>query len=35
MAIAAIGYRGIKIWFVGDGVRIVLGCIGLFVLRVG
>lgn len=35
MAIAAVGHRGVKVWLVRDGVRVILDRIGLFVLRVG
>ena len=35
MTVAAAGHRGIEVWFVRDGVRIVLDRIGLFVLGVG
>ena len=35
MAIAAVGYRGIKVRLIGDGIGIVLDRISLLVLRVG
>ena len=35
MAIAAVGYRGIKVRLVRDGVGVVLDRIGLFILRGG
>ena len=35
MTVAAVRYRGIKVWLVGDAVWIVLGRIGFFILRVG
>ena len=34
MAIAAVGYRGIKVWLVRDGIGIVFDRIGLFILRI-
>lgn len=35
MTVAVVGYRGIKVWCVAYGIRIVLDRIGLFVLRIG
>ena len=35
MTVAIAGHRGLEVWFVRDGVRIVFDRIGLFVLGVG